>query len=249
MRGRLLFLLFLLLPATSAPAERAVPALSEVWARGETIEFSLSWLRVVGGEATMKIVPLDDARYRIHSLGQSNAFFAKIFKVRDEVESIVSREKFSTLRFYKHLQERKRIKEEVTVVDPARGLAYRKGKEIEVPNPVYDPLSLIFHLRTRPLTPGSKETFTLIADGKVYDVVAEVVRRETIHAGTSSFRTVMVEPKIHSGGIFRDEENRLFIWYTDDERHIPVRIRSELAAGAITATLRRYSVGTAKTAR
>jgi hypothetical protein len=30
----------------------------------------------------------------------------------------------------------------------------------------------------------------------------------------------------------------MYIWYSDDSRHIPVRIRTEVNFGAITATLR-----------
>jgi hypothetical protein len=35
------------------------------------------------------------------------------------------------------------------------------------------------------------------------------------------------------------------IWFTNDARHIPVRIRSELKVGSITAGLRAISAGAA----
>jgi hypothetical protein len=47
---------------------------------------------------------------------------------------------------------------------------------------------------------------------------------------------VLVEPAMESGGKTRDE--KMSIWYSDDERRIPVRIRSEVKVGAITATLK-----------
>ena len=33
------------------------------------------------------------------------------------------------------------------------------------------------------------------------------------------------------------------IWFTDDARHVPVRIRSELKVGSITANLRSMHAG------
>jgi hypothetical protein len=45
------------------------------------------------------------------------------------------------------------------------------------------------------------------------------------------------------GGIFRDENNRLVIWFSDDQRRIPVRIRSYLAVGTITASLQSSELG------
>jgi Protein of unknown function (DUF3108) len=44
------------------------------------------------------------------------------------------------------------------------------------------------------------------------------------------------------GGLFRGE-GTLTIWYTDDARHTPVRIRSELKVGSITANLRAIHTG------
>ncbi len=44
-----------------------------------------------------------------------------------------------------------------------------------------------------------------------------------------------------SGGVERNE--RLFIWYCDDERQVPVRIRTEVKFGAVTATLRGLAAG------
>ncbi|MGZ8830382.1 MAG: hypothetical protein ACXW2Q_08395 [Thermoanaerobaculia bacterium] len=33
------------------------------------------------------------------------------------------------------------------------------------------------------------------------------------------------------------------IWYSDDERHMPVRVRSDVRIGSITVSLRRSSAG------
>ena len=47
-----------------------------------------------------------------------------------------------------------------------------------------------------------------------------------------------------AAGIFReDAKSQMTIWYSDDWRHLPVRIRSEAKIGAITATLRSVSSG------
>ena len=217
--------------------------LSNVFTRGEVLNFSLSWLRMSGGTARMVLEPRDDGQIRIESVAESNSLFAKLYPVRDEIESIVTREDFSTLRFEKNLNERNRRKSELTVIDPEKRIALRKGKEIPVPNPVMDPLSTIYYLRTLDLTPGKKHTFTVIADGKVYQLQADVLYKETIGTGAGTFRTIVVEPKMRKGGIFRDENNRLVIWYTDDEKRIPARIRSYLSVGTITASLQSSELG------
>ena len=75
------------------------------------------------------------------------------------------------------------------------------------------------------------------------DVVARVTKRERIDTPAGRFDTIVVEPDMNAGGLYRDEESKLTIWYSDDERHIPVRIRSDVKIGAITMTLRGMSAG------
>ena len=48
-----------------------------------------------------------------------------------------------------------------------------------------------------------------------------------------------------SGGVQREE--RLFIWYSDDERQLPVRIRTEVKFGSVTATLEGVTAGVTST--
>lgn len=215
---------------------------------GETLDFTLAWSRISGGTARMTIAPLDPTRLRITSVGKSSTFFSRIFKVRDEIETIVDRSTFSTLQYHKILDEKGKRKDELTLIDEKNGVALRKGKSVEVPIPVFDPLSLIYHLRTLDLAPGNTHEFTVVADGKVYTLRATVLSREVITTPAGTFKAVVVEPKMESqAGVFKDEQNRLLVWYSDDERRLPLRIRSEVRVGSITATLRSVTAGVTST--
>jgi len=229
----------------------AITLLANVFAAGETLDYELTWVGVTGGSLQMAIAPApnDPAHYRITSLAKSSSSFAFLFKVRDEITSIVSRDDFSTVRYEKHLNERGRYKDDITTIDERRRIATRRrpGHDngvIPVPKPVFDPLSLVFHLRNLPLRPGTVERFTVFADGKVYTLEARVTGRESVSTPAGNFNTVVVEPKMLAGGLFRDEGD-LTIWYTDDARHIPVRIKSDLKVGSIIATLRAVRTGIA----
>jgi hypothetical protein len=210
---------------------------------GETLDYEVKWLKITGGSARMTIAAQGDDRIRITSVAKSSPSFSRFFKVRDEIETVVAKDDFSTLSYIKKLDEDGDKHEEVTKIE--NGTATRKKKtktkQVQVPTPVFDPISLIYHLRTLDLSVGKTHDFTVIADGKVYTVHANVVRRETITTPAGTFRTVVVEPQMVAGGVAREE--RLWIWYSDDERHLPVRIRTEVNFGAVTATLRTVRSG------
>lgn len=219
-------------------------SLQSVYNAGETLDYELSWSSVSGGAARMTIAPIDANRYRITSVAKSGSFFSRFFKVRDEIESIVGSDDFSTLQYHKMLQEGSKRKDELTVVDERHHVAIRKGKAVAVPDPVFDPISLMYYVRGLDLTSGKTHEFTIVADGKVYKVAAVVGDRQTIGTPAGTFKTIVVEPKMESSaGMFKDEQKRLLIWYTDDARHIPVRIRSELKIGSITVSLKGMKSG------
>jgi hypothetical protein len=220
-----------------------VAAVFSTFLSGETLDYELKWLKITGGSARMTIGQLDDGRIRITSVGKSSPGFSRIFKVRDEIETIVAKDDFSTLRYLKKLDEQGDKHEELTTITEgvASRIRHKKVKNVQVPRPVYDPISLIYHLRTLDLAPGKNHDFTVIADGRVYNVHAKVVRRETVTTPAGKFNTVVVEPEMESGGAKREE--KMWIWYSEDERRLPVRIRTEVNFGSITATLRGISSG------
>jgi hypothetical protein len=55
--------------------------------------------------------------------------------------------------------------------------------------------------------------------------------------------TVIVEPLLAEGTGLFVKEGRLKIWLTDDERRIPVRMRSKVAIGSVSADLESYTPG------
>jgi hypothetical protein len=219
-------------------------AVDRKYAAGETLDFTLAWLGISAGSARMTVGPAQDAgKIRMTSVAESASGFSHIYRVRDELESMVTRDNFSTVYFRKRLREGKRHKDETTVINPARGVASRKGRDTAVPTPVFDPLSIIFYLRTIDLVVGRSHRLPVYADGKLYMLEVQVTRRERIETDFGTFDAIMVVPKSRVGGIFRDEDNGLTIWYSADARRLPLRIRSEVKFGTITATLRTVRAG------
>ena len=243
---RLVLAIVCLAATAAAPAPRIDP----VFANGETLDYSLTWLKLSGGAArfTIGLAPGAPERLRITSVARSSSGFARIYRVRDEIVSFVDRVLFTTITYEKHLREGTSKKDDVTTVDRAHGLIVRRrpgkaDKVVHTTEPVFDPISLIYQFRRLDLSPGSHVHFMVTGDGKLYAVDADVVAREDITTPLGTFRTVAVQPQMSAGGLFADEDSKLTIWYSDDVRHLPVRIRSDVKIGSITATIKGVRAG------
>jgi uncharacterized protein DUF3108 len=56
--------------------------------------------------------------------------------------------------------------------------------------------------------------------------------RETITTPAGTFKTIRVEPKSESDGVIGKGRN-LLLWLTDDERKMPVQLKSKLKIGTL----------------
>jgi hypothetical protein len=125
--------------------------------------------------------------------------------------------------------------------DPQRRVAiYTKNqqapREIEVPPMVQDSLSSLYVLRTLPLQVGHTAHLHTFANGRIYDVEIQVLRREQVVAYWGAVDTLVVRPLLRFQEILR-QTGEVLIWLTDDARRLPVRMKTAIKVGSIEATL------------
>jgi Protein of unknown function (DUF3108) len=131
------------------------------------------------------------------------------------------------------------VREGARVTDSARAfnepvVVSSKLRNGESPG-VYDLPSAIYRLRAMPLTEGS--TYYLSVKGETEDYQAEVkvTGHETIKTTVGSFNTVVSQVRVSNNSRVNSYHIRIF--FSDDERHIPVLITARIGAGELRAEL------------
>lgn len=108
-----------------------------------------------------------------------------------------------------------------------------------------DFVAMVFRLRTLPLALGTRHTFTVLAGAKAHTIVAEVQAREEVETRAGTFAAWKVRVPTGFGGKF-SERDPTFLWFSDDERRILVRISTDFAIGRAAANLVSYQAGRAE---
>lgn len=228
------FLMFLL-----ATAANAFPI-------PEKLIFDISWSGIKAGTATQEILRDGDV-LRMVSTARSATWLSAFFTVDDRIEAVMTRatpelpigfpasytekvhegptRRHKVVTFNHHQQQ--------ALVDDLIG----KSKTTFAITPItYDSLSCFFYARTQKMEPGSS-FFVDVFDGKkLVKTEVKVIGREMVETDMGKFRTVHISPTLKTEGIF-SKTGDIHIWLTDDERRIPVRMRSKVKIGSITATL------------
>jgi len=243
---RLAALALLLLLLAALPAQAEYP-----FARGEKLTYDLYWTFIHAGTATLETLPAAEAEGRpallFRAQAKSTPFIDKFYRVRDEIQSWVDPKVTHSLLYQKDQSEGDYVRHYLIRFNAQNNMAYRysKGtlKNAVIINPgTFDPLSMLFLFRTKPLALGYEFAAPVTDGDKAVVGKARVVRRETITTKAGEFDTFLVEPEIKDiGGVFRKSPSAtLQVWMTADERRIPVRVKSKVVVGSFSMDLTAY---------
>jgi hypothetical protein len=99
----------------------------------------------------------------------------------------------------------------------------------------FDFLSVIYRLRAMPLSPRSTYYFNIVYDQIEYKAQLKVVGQEIIRTKVGSFNTIIADVRTSADTKFNDYKLR--VYFSDDERHVPVLLTARHKAGEIRAEL------------
>lgn len=232
------------------PKDRLYPV---PFAPGETLVYEVAWLKIEGGEMTIATTrertPDGVPVHRIALRAESNEYVSRFYPVRTRYETWVDARDFLPIRFEKHAREGRYESDELEQFDLARRVAvWRDEEHVRATGPVperfQDIISSFFWLRTQALLPGSSVDVDMYSRGKVYRLRAVVLGREPVETPLGAFTAYKVQPQLREGETDADRNRgKLFLWFSDDDRRLPVMARTVLPIGSVTARLKRVDTG------
>jgi len=215
---------------------------------GERLVFDINYGYVTAGEAILSIPGHENMRdrkcYRVEVHVRSSASFSLFYKVEDRYLTFIDVETLAPWRFEQHIREGNYRRDFVATFDQYTGTAVTTdGGRFDTPRYVHDIMSAFYYVRTLDLAgkkTGDQLELKNFYKDKTHDLVVRVLGRQELEVEAGTFRTIVVEPLVREGGLFKSE-GRIVVWLTDDERKIPVRVNSPVVIGSIDVELREYS--------
>jgi len=218
-----------------------LPAVPAAVRPGESLKFSVNYGFINAGAAYLEVSDVKEFHGRpvlnLVARAESNKFFSGIYKVRNRIESVWDSAGHYSLRYAESRREGKHRAQNEIVFDYAKQEArYQDGTTFPIPPEVQDALSSFYFARTQALPLGGSLYFDYHASRRSVPLEVKVLGREEVETPAGKFHCVVIEPILKAGGIFKNS-GRLVIWLTDDNRRMPVLMKSKVAVGSINATL------------
>lgn len=96
----------------------------------------------------------------------------------------------------------------------------------------YDFVSVFYRARALPLTDGAVYNFSVRGEGGEYQADLKVVGRDTIRTNVGSYTTIVTQVKVSNSPL-----KNMKIYFSDDERHVPVLMSARVSSGDLIAEL------------
>jgi hypothetical protein len=221
---------------------------------GERVAFRITYAHILAGRASVSVLPGDPAGkpvLRFVAEAKSQGFFAWLFRFRVEDRTVATWEPRSgcSLAIEKRLREGRAVRDQSVRFDREQGVAQVTDPKIretrfEVGPCALDVLSAFFVTRVHGVAEGVDLALPVFDNGKHYRLGVRFLGRERLDLPLPlgpRVSTVVVEPQLLEGTGLFVKEGQLKLWLTDDARRIPVRMRSKVAVGSVSADLESYT--------
>jgi hypothetical protein len=225
------------------------PVAAVPWLTDEQMDFEIGYLGLTMGRARISVGPTEGGVVQLQLASRSAGLMSMVtFRqtLVSEVDVVTLLPRASVLDAaepggYKHTDTARfdRNANKATIREKGR---FDNTYEIEVPVGTIDFVALVFRLRNLPLPDGATHTFQVLAGRKVSQVVAAVVKRESVKTGAGRFPAIKVRVPTGFDGKF-SEKNPTYVWFSDDERRVVVKISTDFAIGRAEAELTSYRPG------
>ncbi|HJS67558.1 MAG TPA: DUF3108 domain-containing protein [Nitrospiraceae bacterium] len=212
---------------------------------GEQLTYEISWLNMTAGTAVMMVgdAGTDGSRplARLVTTAQSTPFVTKFFPVDNRVESMVdSATLFPERLLFKRREGKKKEDFEYTFHQKEGTVTVVKGgvaETLEMPPGSQDVISCLYFARSKlSLQPGSALAMNVYHDKKNRKIDVRVEEIETVSGPWGEVETARVLVVMPFQGLFLNQGN-IRVWFTTDDRRIPVRMKAKVVIGSIVADL------------
>lgn len=214
---------------------------------GEKFIYRASWGVVTAGDAVIEVLPYNTYKgfrtYHFMMETRTNAALDLIYKIRERQDSYPDVQMSRTL-YYSKKATGEHPRDVVVTFDWEKMTATytsfgQAEKPVSIRTGTFDPLSLFFVVRLHTLKEGNVLEIPVTDGKKMIATKARVDRREKLVIDGKTYDTYLIIPEMERlDKVFgKEREPDMKLWYTADEKKLPVKIQTKMGVGSFVFEL------------
>ncbi len=217
------------------------------FASGEKLTYTARFNVLPVGEATLSVIndtlPDSSPAYHIIYRARTGEMADRLFKIRDRIDTWFDKEDLYTRRIQKDIREGKYRHKSTTDIFYSDSIAVTGKDTIKIQQPVRDPYSLVYYLRTLPMKVNQTINLVTFDNKKKTDFQLKITGLDNVQVPAGKFSCLVIKPFREKRILFKNEGD-MEVWLSNDEKRIPVQINIKLKYGSMVLKLKEVATKT-----
>ena len=161
-----------------------------------------------------------------------------VYKLREETSLIVNKIDYSIKEIKKKTRQGRKRKHLTASFNYADQEGYINNKKINIKKSIYDPISIIYHLRYEEIFINKIFTYNIISKNRIKPIEMKVLGEETLTQNNKEYDCFILGPtSLEKSGSKLNNVDDIKIWMNKDSKQLPIIIEKKAKYGVIKMKL------------
>ena len=210
---------------------------------GEKLIYDVSFAGIKAGKAFLEVLGDNNNSDEIHIrfTAKTSFPFSSIYSIDDQIDTWLDRKDLYSKKIIKNINQGNYSKDSETIIDNKKFISITNKDTTKIPGYVYDPYSLFYVLRTKPLIIGETIRINTFGGKKISPIQIITKSEEVINTIYGSFNCLAVKP-FRKGSTLLKNKGDMMIWFSNDKKKIPVQIKIKLQYGSMLLKIKEINL-------
>lgn len=214
---------------------------NKAFKEGEVLTYRMHYGMLNAGVAILEVKPdlLEVSGRKVYHIVGSGYTIGStdwFFKVRDRYETYMDKDAMLPWMFVRRVDEGGyKFSQDYAFNHYTKKVDIGNNEKYDVPTGIQDMVSAFYSARNMDLSnakPGDLFSITCFVDKEIWPLKIKFVGKETIDTDLGKYRCLKFRPIVQKGRVFKKEED-LNVWISDDDNHLPMRVKADVLIGSI----------------
>jgi hypothetical protein len=226
---------------SSTNTEQLPTNTNKAFKAGEVLTYRMHYGMINAGVAVLEVKPdiievSGRKVYHIVGSGYTIGSTDWFFKVRDRYETYLDKDAMLPWLFVRRVDEGGyKFSQDYAFNHYTKKVDIGNNEKFDVPIGIQDMVSAFYSARNMDLSnakAGDLFSITCFVDKEIWPLKIKFVGKETIETDLGKYRCLKFRPIVQKGRVFKKEED-LNVWISDDDNHLPMRVKADVLIGSI----------------
>lgn len=212
---------------------------------GEKLIYDVSFAGIKAGKAFLEVLGdnknNNSNEIHIRFTAKTSFPFSSIYSINDQIDTWLDSKDLFSKRILKSINQGNYSKESETIIDNNNFISITNKDTTNIEGYIYDPYSLFYVLRTKPLIIGETIKINTFGGKKIAPIQIITKSEEVINTIYGSFNCLAVKP-FRKGSTLLKNKGDMMIWFSNDKKKIPVQIKIKLQYGSMLLKIKEINL-------